>query len=117
MSTIMQLEAIARALDPGEEERSALLNKAIDYANRYLNELETYPGYAHGSFEKLPAMKIEEKPKSIETILDVLKTEVDPLGVSSASGRHLGFIPGGGLWASSVADMLADISNKYSGIA
>jgi len=28
--------------------------------------------------------------------LYVLKTEVDVVGISSASGKHLGFIPGGG---------------------
>ena len=117
MSTIKQLETKARELDPEESKRSGILNKAMDYANQYLNELTDLPGYGYGSFEKLSAMKIEDEAKPVETILDVLKTEVDRIGISSASGRHLGFIPGGGLWASSLADMLADISNKYSGIA
>lgn len=117
MYTIEILEQIAQQLDPSEEERSSLLNKAIDYINQYLNELPNAAGYGHGSFEKLSSMKIGEEGKPIETILDVLKKEVDAIGISSASGKHLGFIPGGGLWASSLADMLGDVSNKYSGIA
>jgi len=117
MQTLQTLEKMARELDPSEEQRQLVLKKATDYANQFLNELSQYPGYGYGSFEKLSSMEIEEKGKTMETILDVLKTEVDVIGISSASGRHLGFIPGGGLWSSSIADMLGDISNKYSGIA
>lgn len=117
MQTIESLENLGRQLDPTEQQRSLILEKSLDYINQYLNELVDYPGYGHGNFEKLSSMKIEEEGKSIEMILDVLETEVDVIGISSASGRHLGFIPGGGLWASSLADMLGDISNKYSGIA
>lgn len=117
MQTIDALEKISRELDPNEEQRSLILQKTIAYINQYLNSLHSNPGYSYGSFEKLSSMHIEENAKPVEAILDVLKTEVDATGISSASGRHLGFIPGGGLWASSVADMLGDVSNKYSGIA
>lgn len=117
MQMIQHLEKISRELDPNDEQRSSILKKTIAYLNQYLNELPKYPGYGYGSFEKLSSMQIEENAKPIEMILDVLKTEVDVNGISSASGRHLGFIPGGGLWASSVADMLGDVSNKYAGIS
>jgi aromatic-L-amino-acid/L-tryptophan decarboxylase len=117
MQTIQSLEKISRQLDPAQEERLSIVTKAIDYIDQFLNSLPEYPGYGHGSFQKLSSLKIEEEGKPIDTILDVLKSEVDINGISSASGRHLGFIPGGGLWASSLADMLGDISNKYSGIA
>lgn len=117
MQEIRDLEKIARTLDPAEEDRLPVWKKTVDYANQFLNELPGYPGFGHVSFEKLSSMKIEEEGKPMEAILEVLKTEVDPGGISSASGRHLGFIPGGGLWASALADMLSDISNKYSGIA
>lgn len=117
MQEIRDLEKIARALDPGEEQRLPIWKKTVDYANQYLNELPGYPGFGHSSFEKLSSMTFREEAKPIEAILEVLKTEVDPGGITSASGRHLGFIPGGGLWASALADMLSDISNKYSGIA
>lgn len=117
MQTIEDLERVSRTLDPNEEERSVILQKSIGYIHQYLNELKDYPGYGHGKFEKLSAMHIEENAKPIEAILEVLQKEVDTAGISSASGKHLGFIPGGGLWASAVADMLSDVSNKYAGIA
>jgi aromatic-L-amino-acid/L-tryptophan decarboxylase len=117
MEEVNALENIARQLDPAEEERSPIWEKTLEYANEFLNDLDSYPGFVRAGFEKLSAMNIDEDAKPIDTILDVLKTEVDAAGITSASGRHLGFIPGGGLWASAVADMLADITNKYSGIA
>jgi glutamate/tyrosine decarboxylase-like PLP-dependent enzyme len=117
MQTFQNLEKIAAQLDPSEEQRSFILKSTIEYINEFLNQLSDQPGYSASNFKKLDSMKIEEEGKPIEAILDVLKTEVDNAGISSASGRHLGFIPGGGLWASSIADLLGDVSNKYAGIA
>ena len=41
---------------------------------------------------------------------------MDHIGISSASGKHLGYIPSGGIWSSAVADMLAAAANRYTGI-
>ena len=117
MQTLKELEKQARVLDPDNEQRLSIWNKTVDYANQFLNELPFTPGFNTGNFDQLVSLKIEEKGKPVETLLDVLKTEVDSTGINSASGRHMGFIPGGGLWASALADMLSDITNKYSGIA
>jgi aromatic-L-amino-acid/L-tryptophan decarboxylase len=117
MQPLMELERISRQLDPSEKERISILNKAIAYANEYLNVLADLPGFTSIKFEKISEMEIQEQGRSMEIVIDVLKTEIDPSGINGASGRHLGFIPGGGLWASSVADMLADVTNKYTGIA
>lgn len=117
MHQIKNLEKIARQLDPTEEQRLPIWNQTIAYADQFLNGLPDYPGFGYSSYEKLSAMKIEDEGKSMENLLDVLKTDVDLTGISSASGRHMGFIPGGGLWASALADLLADTTNKYTGIA
>lgn len=117
MEALRALEQIARQLDPEEEQRLAIWKQTVDYANEFINALAHAPGFARGSFEKLSSMPIEERGKPIESLLEVLQCEVDAAGINSASGRHMGFIPGGGLWASALADMLGDITNKYSGIA
>ena len=117
MKTIKDLENTSRLLDPNEEQRALILNRAIEYSNEFLNELVNKPGFGNGGFQKLSSLKIEEQAKPIDELLNVLKTEVDVAGIGSASGRHLGFIPGGGLWASALADYLSDITNKYAGIS
>jgi glutamate/tyrosine decarboxylase-like PLP-dependent enzyme len=117
MPTLQELEKLAGELDPSEDQRLFIWKEAVAYVNEFLKTLDSSPGYCSGNFEKLNSMTIQEKGKPIQAILDVLKTEVDVAGISSASGKHLGFIPGGGLWSSAIADMLGDVSNKYSGIA
>jgi glutamate/tyrosine decarboxylase-like PLP-dependent enzyme len=117
LQDVIRLEKNSRSLDPEEQFRLAAWKQAFDYANQFLNELPQLPGFGYSDFQRLSSIKIEENAKPIETILEVLRTEVDVSGISSASGKHLGFIPGGGLWASALADLLGDIANKYSGIA
>ncbi|MBK7225472.1 MAG: hypothetical protein IPH96_08685 [Saprospiraceae bacterium] len=37
-------------------------------------------------------------------------------GLNPASGGHLGYIPGGGLYSGAIGDFLAAITNQYAGI-
>ncbi len=37
-------------------------------------------------------------------------------GANTASGGHLAYIPGGGLYHSALGDYLAAVSNKYAGV-
>ncbi len=59
---------------------------------------------------------ISENPIPIDQALALLKKEVDEPGINSASGGHLGYIPGGGLYYSGLGDYLAAATNKYAGI-
>ncbi len=117
MQTLQELEQSARLLDTDEQHREDVLASVIEYTTEFLKELPQMPGFGKSSFEKLSRLQIEDGSKNIRTLLDILRTEVDRSGISSASGRHLGFIPGGGLWSASVADLIGDITNKYAGIA
>jgi len=116
LRNIRDIEAMTKLLDPDEETRTRYMDQTITYVNNFLKHLPDMQGYTKSKFEKLNALTISEEPKSMETLLEVLD-EVDNGGINTASGRHLGFIPGGGLWASSVADMLAATTNRYAGVA
>lgn len=117
ITDIETLEETARALDPDEQSRSAYWNETLRYAEDFLKQLPDMPAFSEGSLEKLSALKIGAETKSMEQLLDILQSEVDKVGINTTSGRHMGFIPGGGLWASSMADMLAATTNRYAGIA
>ena len=43
--------------------------------------------------------------------------DVDVQGINPASGGHLGYIPGGGVYYSALGDFLADATNRYAGVA
>lgn len=117
LQEIIRLENISRALDPAEAIRIDTWEKGFKYANNFLNTLPQLPGFGKSEFLQLSSMHIEENAKPIESLIEVLSNEIDIAGINSASGKHLGFIPGGGLWASALADFLGDITNKYAGIA
>jgi glutamate/tyrosine decarboxylase-like PLP-dependent enzyme len=117
LQEIIRLENISRALDPVEAIRIDTWEKGFKYANNFLNTLPQLPGFGKSEFQQLSSMHIEENAKPIESLIEVLSNEIDIAGINSASGKHLGFIPGGGLWASALADFLGDITNKYAGIA
>ncbi|HKK45310.1 MAG TPA: aminotransferase class V-fold PLP-dependent enzyme, partial [Balneolaceae bacterium] len=59
---------------------------------------------------------IDENPKTFEELLKLLASEVDRPGLNPASGKHAGYIPGGGLYPSAIADYLAAVTNRYTGV-
>ena len=41
---------------------------------------------------------------------------MDEVGINPASGGHMGYIPGGGLYPSALGDYIAAVNNKYAGV-
>jgi len=37
-------------------------------------------------------------------------------GIKPASGKHLGYVPGGGIYTAAIGDFLASVTNEYAGI-
>ncbi|NNK87063.1 MAG: aminotransferase class V-fold PLP-dependent enzyme [Flavobacteriaceae bacterium] len=61
-------------------------------------------------------MGLSEKKQSFEALLELYDREVVAKGIKPASGGHLGYIPGGGIYTSALADYLVDLTNEYVGI-
>ena len=115
---IEQLEPAARRLEPGPAERLAWNRQATAYAEQFLQSLPTTPTYvADAGQSELLDRSIEEDPAPLDALLEELAQAVDKPGINPASGGHLGYIPGGGLYPSALADYLADVSNRYAGVA
>ncbi|WP_181308906.1 aminotransferase class V-fold PLP-dependent enzyme [Rufibacter sp. XAAS-G3-1] len=105
-------------LEPTEQERAVVQQAVETYVQSFLTQLPSLPAFVD-SPEKgagLLESPIEENPIDIEEALALLKTEVDTPGITAASGGHLGYIPGGGLYYSGLGDYLAAVANKYAGI-
>jgi glutamate/tyrosine decarboxylase-like PLP-dependent enzyme len=112
---ILDLQSKSQSLEPNEAQRNTYLNKVNAYANSFLNKIETTKAFS--SEKETPhVFKVMDKTKSIEEILELYANEVAAKGINAASGGHLGYIPGGGIYTSSLADYLADVTNEYVGM-
>ncbi len=112
---IRTLEAKSQVLEPSENLRNEELSRVANYANAFLNGLAESKTFVFS--EEMPdRFDITGQPRSIEEILSIYKQEIAEKGINAASGGHLGYIPGGGIFASALGDFLADVTNEYAGI-
>ena len=110
---LARLATAAGPLDPDATERRALLAAVQTHAERYLEGLTDAATYHVGGTGDGPAFP--EMPGSIDTALRFVGERIERTGITTASGRFFGYIPGGGLYHAALGDFLADISNKYAG--
>ena len=113
---ISELETNSRKLELDSINKFEISNKTNDYINNFIEQLPSEKAYKVKEIKKLKSIKIGDEGKPFEQLLDILRDEVDQAGINSASGKHFGYIPGGGIWSSAVADMLAAATNRYVGI-
>ncbi len=118
LEKIKLLEKESRLLDPNPQLRGKW-NKAVqEYADRFLDGIENGKTY-HVEEEmgiKLLDFPISETSKSIEELLEIIEENVDSPALNPASGGHLAYIPGGGIFPTALGDYLADVTNRYAGI-
>jgi glutamate/tyrosine decarboxylase-like PLP-dependent enzyme len=114
-SKLKELQQEAQKLELNAGQRNAINQKALDYADNYLNKLPDRKAFDKID-QKASISSISEGPSELSELLDQLYQQVDTKGLNPASGGHLGYIPGGGLYPSAIGDYLAAISNRYAGI-
>ncbi len=112
---IKRLEAQARRLEIGAGQRAELLDQVVAYSQQYLDSIASEPafGLADGRaiYESPPA----EEGIDLAEALALLRDNVDCSGISTTSGRFMGYIPGGGLFPAALGDYLAAVTNRYAG--
>ncbi len=111
---ISALEKISAGLEPDRLTRQEILFQTNQYTNNFIDDLPQMQGFLPEGQLHLP--QIGKPALSFKALLSVFRTASED-GINSASGRHLGFIPGGGLWMSGVGDYVAAITNKYAGVS
>ena len=112
---IKQLQLISEELEPTEVNRDHYFDLVRDFANQFINSLGSEKAFNQSTVNK-KLFRIDAKTKSLPEIIDIFENEISGKGINAASGGHLGYIPGGGIFSSSLADMMVAISNEYSGM-
>lgn len=112
------LERAAAPLEPDAAARSRLQAAIEGVARRYLEGLDAAPAYVEEADPAagLPELPIDLEPASLDHVLTLLERQVLRPGGHPASGRHLAYLTGGGLYHSALGDYLGAVSNKYPGI-
>jgi len=117
---LIELDPLARTLDPGPEARLALTGPVLAYSEAFLEGLGLSDAKAYVLTEDKGAgllnLDIREEGRPIASLLEALKRHVDTPGLNPASAGHLGYIPGGGLYPSALGDFLAAVTNRYAGV-
>lgn len=116
-----RIEALAeasRALDPGPADRKRLQDAVMAYSQDFLDALPTAKAYvdAPGADAGLEGCAIAESARPVEEVLAAVGEFVDGPALNPASGGHLGYIPGGGLYPSALGDYLAAVTNRFAGL-
>jgi aromatic-L-amino-acid decarboxylase len=115
---VVSLEQSARHLEPDAAQRERLTTQVIAYADRFLDGIASAPAYSPPTPDRTIAdMPIPEEGIAIETALALLREHVDTPGLNPASGRNLGYVPGGGIFHAALGDFLAAVANRYAGMA
>ena len=112
---IAHWERISEVLEPDELERRRSVELVSEYGNAFINKLDSSKTFQFS--DKLSsAFDIDQNRKSLDQVIELYDEEVANKGIKASSGGHMGYIPGGGLFASSLGDFLADVTNEYAGI-
>lgn len=115
---LRELEKNSSKLDSNPEERTHLQSTAIEYANRFYDSQSTQKAYLEfdDSVKELLNEPMKEEAGVAEDVIHQIENVVVRPGLNTVSGRHFGYIPGGGLASAAVGDFLAAVTNRYAGI-
>jgi aromatic-L-amino-acid decarboxylase len=118
LDRIRHLERASRPLEPGAARRKRLRGAIIASSERFLRKLEHLNGYnlTDDKGAGLLRAPISEHGIPLEEAIELLEHDVVLPGGNTASGRHLAYIPGGGLYHSALGDYFAAVTNKYAGV-
>lgn len=118
ISKLKDLERTARLLERNHADRNIWLKEVLDYGHRLLDEMPTRQAYNLFEDQELLDYQFEvlDEPTPIGEVITEVETWIDKPGLNPASGGHLAYIPGGGVFPTALGDYMAAVSNKYAGI-
>ena len=115
---ILYLERQSAALEPNAAQRKEVRDQVVAYTERFIEQIEDNKAFniTEDQGAGLYSSPISGEPISIEETLLLFEENVEKPGLNPASGGHLAYIPGGGLYHSSLGDYIAAITNRYAGV-
>jgi aromatic-L-amino-acid decarboxylase len=94
----------------GESALKAAVDHIINLPEEPRSNLENGPQIARTLHEPYP-----EEGTDFETLLELFMKKVIPVSINTPHPAYMGYIPGGGLYPSAVAEFLAAVTNRFVG--
>ncbi len=106
-------------LEPSAEEMRVMIDQAAERVIEHIASLPDQPAsYTHDGRTVASALAepLPAKGASLETLLDLVFEEAVPASFNTAGPGYLAYIPGGGVFPSAIADLIANVVNRYVGV-
>jgi len=106
-------------LELAAPEMRALVEAALDRIVAHIESLPEQTVSDTRGGDELARSLVESLPETgapVSGLLDLLFEQAIPPSFNTASPGYLAYIPGGGLFHSAVADLIADATNRYSSV-
>lgn len=110
---LTDLNKISQQLETPQNERIELLNTVSDYVNDFINGLSAVKAFQE---KEATSLEITDQKRSLPELLELYQKQVAETGINAASGKHLGYIPGGGVFTAALADFIAAITNPFASV-
>lgn len=111
MKNVTDLELSAEAmLRMGRSAVEAVVNHIINLPESPRSNLDDSQKISKSLREKAP-----EKGMDFESLLDLFMNKIIPVSINTPHPAYLGYIPGGGLYPSAIADFLGAATNRFAG--
>lgn len=110
------VEGSARELQLTSNERKGITEAVVHYGENFIEELKTRDAFKKHSGQAISEAWQIDFPTSIETVLNLIKDEMDSTGLIPSSEGHLGYIPGSGIYPAALGDYIAAVNNHYAGV-
>lgn len=106
-------------LEPDAPEMRRLVDEAMERIVRYVETLPEQPAADTAGAVELARSLVEPAPEAgrpLADLLELLFERAVPRSFNASGPGYLAFVPGGGLFASGVADLIGDSVNRYTGV-
>ena len=106
-------------LEPSADEMRAMIDQATERLIDHIVALPDRPAsYEEDGRARARALSEElpEHETEFDALLDIIFDEAVPVSFNTAGPGYLAYIPGGGVFPSAVADLIANVVNRYVGV-
>jgi glutamate/tyrosine decarboxylase-like PLP-dependent enzyme len=110
---LAQLNISSSELDMPESQRLEMTDQVVQYTNSFINGLSSVKGF---NGKEIGSVAIRDEKSSLSELLSLYQKEVAESGINAASPKHLGYIPGGGVFTAALADFIAAVTNPYASV-